>query len=101
MEILDFIVFLLYAKNENAHYIWSLTLVFMKGRAKSKVFGEVSINLADYADATKSSSVSLPLKNSNSDAVLHVSISNCYLIVCESVVFEWSLDLNIRNCIEY
>lgn len=52
------------------------------------MFGEVSINLADYADATKSSSVSLPLKNSNSDAILHVSISNCYLLVCESIVFK-------------
>ncbi|KGN50119.1 myosin-3 isoform X2 [Cucumis sativus] len=55
--------------NEKIYYF----LVSM-GRAKSKVFGEVSINLADYADATKSSSVSLPLKNSNSDAVLHVLI---------------------------
>ena len=60
MEILDFIVFLLYAKNENAHYIWSLTLVFMKGQAKSRVCGEVSINVAHYADARKSFSVSLP-----------------------------------------
>ncbi|XP_016898858.1 uncharacterized protein LOC103482728 isoform X2 [Cucumis melo] len=55
--------------NEKIYYF----LVSM-GRAKSRVFGEVSINLADYADATKSSSVSLPLKNSNSDAVLHVLI---------------------------
>ncbi|XP_022157644.1 myosin-3-like [Momordica charantia] len=55
--------------NEKIYYF----LVSM-GRAKSRVFGEVSLNLADYADATKSSSVSLPLKNSNSDAVLHISI---------------------------
>lgn len=55
--------------NEKIYYF----LVSM-GRAKSRVFGEVSINLADYADATKSSSVSLPLKNSNSDAILHVLI---------------------------
>ena len=58
---------------------------------------EVSINLTDYADAIKSSSISLPLKNSNYDVVLHVSVFNCYLIVCKSVVFKWSLDLNIRN----
>ncbi|XP_023550486.1 myosin-3-like isoform X5 [Cucurbita pepo subsp. pepo] len=55
--------------NEKTYYF----LVSM-GRAKSRVLGEVSINLADYADATKSSSVSLPLKNSNSDVVLHVLI---------------------------
>ncbi|KAG7016958.1 hypothetical protein SDJN02_22069 [Cucurbita argyrosperma subsp. argyrosperma] len=63
--------------NEKTYYF----LVSM-GRAKSRVLGEVSINLADYADATKSSSVSLPLKNSNSDVVLHVSISNCSLPEC-------------------
>ncbi|XP_022958052.1 myosin-11-like isoform X1 [Cucurbita moschata] len=55
--------------NEKIYYFLVST-----GRAKSKVFGEVSINLADYADATKPSSISLPLKNSTSDAVLHVLI---------------------------
>lgn len=55
--------------NEKIYYF----LVSM-GRTKSRVFGEVSINLADYADATKASSVSIPLKNSNSEAVLHVLV---------------------------
>ncbi|MFS7916676.1 putative NT-type C2 domain-containing protein [Helianthus anomalus] len=36
--------------------------------------GEVSIDFASYAEATKLSSLSLPLKNANSAAVLHVSI---------------------------
>lgn len=44
------------------------------GSSKGGVLGEVSIDFADYAEATKPNSVSLPIKNSNSDAVLHVSI---------------------------
>lgn len=47
----------------------------MQGTAKASVFGEVSINFSDYAESTKASTVSLPLKNSNSGAVLHVSLS--------------------------
>ncbi|KAF5818643.1 hypothetical protein HanXRQr2_Chr02g0068391 [Helianthus annuus] len=34
--------------------------------------GEVSIDFASYAEATKLSSLSLPLINANSGAVLHV-----------------------------
>ncbi|CAJ2676613.1 unnamed protein product [Trifolium pratense] len=48
--------------------------VVSTGLSKASIFGEVSIDFADYAEATKISSVSLPIKNSNSDAVLHVSI---------------------------
>ncbi|XP_059661757.1 intracellular protein transport protein USO1-like [Cornus florida] len=44
------------------------------GSSKSGLFGEVSIDLANYALATKLSSVSLPLKNAKSEGVLHVSI---------------------------
>ncbi|XP_076953285.1 uncharacterized protein LOC143627321 [Bidens hawaiensis] len=36
--------------------------------------GEVSVDFASYAEATKLSSLSLPLKNANSSAVLHVLI---------------------------
>ncbi|XP_071727622.1 uncharacterized protein [Rutidosis leptorrhynchoides] len=36
--------------------------------------GEVSIDFASYVEATKLSSLSLPLKNANSAAVLHVLI---------------------------
>lgn len=35
--------------------------------------GETSIDFADYVDATKTCNVSLPLQNSNSKALLHVS----------------------------
>ncbi|GMN32216.1 hypothetical protein TIFTF001_003566 [Ficus carica] len=44
------------------------------GSAKAGVLGEVSIDFAPYAEANRASTVSLPLKNSNSDAVLHVVI---------------------------
>ncbi|GMY30278.1 COP1-interactive protein 1 [Fagus crenata] len=48
------------------------------GSSKAGSIGEVSIDFAEYAEATKASSVSLPLKNananSNSNAVLHVLI---------------------------
>uniref|UniRef100_A0A5B6ZKD0 Putative myosin-9 isoform X1 n=1 Tax=Davidia involucrata TaxID=16924 RepID=A0A5B6ZKD0_DAVIN len=48
--------------------------VVSTGSSKAGLFGEVSIDLANYAEATKLSSVSLPLKNAKSEAVLHVSI---------------------------
>ncbi|WJX60311.1 hypothetical protein P8452_45535 [Trifolium repens] len=44
------------------------------GLSKASAVGEVSINFADYVDSTKPSSVSLPVRNSRCDAVLHVSI---------------------------
>ncbi|XP_045814683.1 intracellular protein transport protein USO1-like isoform X2 [Trifolium pratense] len=44
------------------------------GLSKASAVGEVSINFADYVDSTKPSSVSLPVRNSHCDAVLHVSI---------------------------
>ncbi|KAI6702139.1 hypothetical protein NL676_011275 [Syzygium grande] len=44
------------------------------GAAKSGFVGEASVDFADYAEATKASSVSLPIKNSSIGAILHVSI---------------------------
>ncbi|ESW30475.1 hypothetical protein PHAVU_002G155900 [Phaseolus vulgaris] len=44
------------------------------GLPKASSIGEVSINFANYAEATKPSSVSLPIRISHCDAVLHVSI---------------------------
>ncbi|KAF8032996.1 hypothetical protein BT93_D1785 [Corymbia citriodora subsp. variegata] len=41
------------------------------GAAKSGFVGEASVDFADYAEATKASSVSLPLKNSSIGAILH------------------------------
>lgn len=46
----------------------------MQGLSKASAIGEVSMNFADYVDATKPSSVSLPIKIPHCDAVLHVSI---------------------------
>lgn len=44
------------------------------GSSKGGVLGEASIDFSNYADATKVSLVSLPLKNSKTEAVLNVSI---------------------------
>ncbi|KAF8379478.1 hypothetical protein HHK36_028913 [Tetracentron sinense] len=44
------------------------------GSSKAGLIGEVTIDFSDYAEAIKPSSVSLPLKTSNSGAVLHVTI---------------------------
>lgn len=50
----------------------------LQGLSKASYIGEVSINFSDYVDATKPSHVSLPIRTSHCDAVLHVSI--CSLI---------------------
>nr|KYP67270.1 hypothetical protein KK1_013594 [Cajanus cajan] len=44
------------------------------GLPKASSIGEVSVNLADYVEATKPSSFSLPIRISHCDSVLHVSI---------------------------
>ncbi|KAH6818226.1 hypothetical protein C2S51_001829 [Perilla frutescens var. frutescens] len=44
------------------------------GSSKGGVLGEASIDFSNYAEATKVSLVSLPLKNSKTEAVLNVSI---------------------------
>ncbi|XP_038982916.1 interaptin-like [Phoenix dactylifera] len=49
-------------------------LVSTMGSTKAEVLGEVTINMADYAEVFKPSSVSLPLKASDAGAILHVSI---------------------------
>ncbi|PSS32387.1 Intracellular protein transport protein [Actinidia chinensis var. chinensis] len=49
------------------------------GSSKAGILGEVSINFADYVEAAKPSTVSLPLRTSNhggSGAILHVTIHN-------------------------
>ncbi|XP_068308537.1 intracellular protein transport protein USO1-like [Pyrus communis] len=48
--------------------------VVSSGSSKGSVLGEVSVDFTDYAEATKSSCVALPLKNSNSNAIMHVTI---------------------------
>ncbi|ESW32037.1 hypothetical protein PHAVU_002G287700 [Phaseolus vulgaris] len=48
--------------------------VVSTGLSKASSFGEVSVDFSEYAEATKPSTVSLPIKNSLCEAVLHVSI---------------------------
>ncbi|KAL3818081.1 hypothetical protein ACJIZ3_003986 [Penstemon smallii] len=48
------------------------------GSSKAGVIGEASIDFSSYAEATKISLVSLPLKNSKTEAVLHVSIQRIH-----------------------
>ncbi|KAM7278334.1 hypothetical protein ACFE04_005468 [Oxalis oulophora] len=48
--------------------------VVSTGISKPCIVGIASINFADYANAAKASTVSLPLKYSKSNAVLHVTI---------------------------
>ncbi|XP_058083092.1 uncharacterized protein LOC131231032 [Magnolia sinica] len=48
--------------------------LILTGSLKAGLLGEVTIDFADYAEAIKPSSVSLPLKASNSGGVLHVRI---------------------------
>ncbi|KAK8618029.1 hypothetical protein V6N13_115904 [Hibiscus sabdariffa] len=51
--------------------------VLSTGLGKGLV-GDVSIDFAAYAEALKTSTVSLPLKNSNSKAILHISIQRLH-----------------------
>lgn len=50
----------------------------LQGLSKFGILGEVSIDFADYALATKLASLSIPLKNTKFEAVLNVS-SHCSL----------------------
>ncbi|KAM3321807.1 cingulin isoform X1 [Capsicum chacoense] len=73
------------------------------GSSKNGVVGEASIDFSSYADATKVSLVSLPLKNSKSEALLHVSIQRIQDSADQSVVEEIenaklnSLDKSLRS----
>ncbi|XP_030453539.1 protein MLP1 [Syzygium oleosum] len=49
-------------------------LVVAMGSSRSSLLGEATINLSDYADALKPSSVSLSLRGCDSGAILHVTI---------------------------
>ncbi|GLT32946.1 hypothetical protein SLA2020_075730 [Shorea laevis] len=48
--------------------------VVAMGSSRSSILGEATINLADYADASKPSAVALPLHGCDSGAILHVTI---------------------------
>lgn len=72
------------------------------GSTKSGLVGETSIDFADYADAIKTCNVSLPLQNSISKALLHVSIQRQLQNVDLQRVVKSSrsLDLNSQLSIE-
>ncbi|KAF9689359.1 hypothetical protein SADUNF_Sadunf01G0084100 [Salix dunnii] len=69
--------------------------VVSAGSSKNSLVGEVSIDFADYAEATIPSTVSLPLKNSKSEGVLHVSIQRLQDVE-QSEVVE-AEDINIKS----
>ncbi|KAA8539913.1 hypothetical protein F0562_026605 [Nyssa sinensis] len=50
--------------------------VMSTGSSKAGILGEVSINFTDYIEATKPLTVSLPLRTSDSGAILQVTIQN-------------------------
>ncbi|KAG8662097.1 hypothetical protein MANES_01G063600v8 [Manihot esculenta] len=58
------------------------------GSSKNNLVGEVSIDFAKYAEATNASTVSLPLRNSKSNGVLHVSIQKLQGNIDQSDVEE-------------
>lgn len=49
-------------------------LVVAMGSSRSSLLGEATINLSDYADALKPSSVALSLRGCDSGAILHVTV---------------------------
>ncbi|XP_060198820.1 uncharacterized protein LOC132627474 [Lycium barbarum] len=49
-------------------------LVVAMGSSRSSILGEATINLADYAEASKPSAVALPLQGCNAGTVLHVTV---------------------------
>ncbi|XP_057796396.1 uncharacterized protein LOC131012460 isoform X1 [Salvia miltiorrhiza] len=53
-------------------------LVLSTGSSRSGAVGEASIDFSIYAEASKPSLASLPLKNSKGEAILHVSIQRVH-----------------------
>lgn len=66
------------------------------GSSKTSFIGEATLNFADYAEAIKPVSVSLPLKTASISAVLHVTIQRIQTGVDGRVVEE-SGDLMVRS----
>ncbi|KAK6130053.1 hypothetical protein DH2020_036180 [Rehmannia glutinosa] len=59
--------------------------VIETGLSKSGIVGEASIDLSNYAEANKVSLVSLPIKNSKTEATLHVSTTSSAILIVESI----------------
>ncbi|XP_006354031.1 putative leucine-rich repeat-containing protein DDB_G0290503 [Solanum tuberosum] len=49
-------------------------LVVSMGSSRSSILGEATIDLADYAEASKPSAVALPLQGCNAGTILHVTV---------------------------
>lgn len=63
----------------------------LQGAAKSGFVGEASVDFAGYAEATKASSVALPLKNSSIGAILHVSLPSALSVSSFCLLIELRL----------
>lgn len=77
-------------KNINNKMFWCL-----QGSSKSGFLGEVSIDFADLAEATKPLNLTLPLQTSKSGAVLHVSSSSPSLLACKCTSKRTKLEAQI------
>ncbi|XP_076925815.1 uncharacterized protein LOC143588782 [Bidens hawaiensis] len=78
--------------------------VVATGSSVYGIVGEVSLDLSCYAEATKSSSVSLPLKNAKFTSLLHVSVQrvqnqnmNIVVETCKEVVVSENVNVNDDN----
>ncbi|XP_030485454.2 uncharacterized protein LOC115702132 [Cannabis sativa] len=69
-------------------------LVVAMGSSRSSVLGEANINLADYADASKPSSVALPLQGCDSGTILHVTVQ---LLTSKTGFREFELQRELRE----
>ncbi|XP_074581323.1 uncharacterized protein LOC141837851 [Curcuma longa] len=71
-------------------------LLVATGSSRSSFLGEVNINLADFADALKPSSVSLPLTNCDFGTILHVTVQ---LLTSKTGFreFEQQRELSVRG----
>ncbi|XP_062098940.1 COP1-interactive protein 1 isoform X2 [Humulus lupulus] len=69
-------------------------LLVAMGSSRSSVLGEANINLAHYADASKPSSVALPLQGCDSGTILHVTVQ---LLTSKTGFREFELQRELRE----
>ncbi|ESQ29037.1 hypothetical protein EUTSA_v10023231mg [Eutrema salsugineum] len=74
IPVYETVKFLKDAKTDKVNQRIYHLIVSTTGPTRAGLVGETSIDFADYADAIKTCNVCLPLQNSNSKALLHVSI---------------------------
>ncbi|CDY67800.1 BnaAnng25200D, partial [Brassica napus] len=68
--IYKYLITILFKVNQRIYHL----IVSTTGSTRGGLVGETSIDFADYADAIKTCNVCLPLHNTTSKALLHVSI---------------------------